>query len=111
MDKSELITRLRKPEWQDLECKKAQHGVSDDAYRTVSAFANTSGGYLVFGVKDVHGELEVVGVLEPDKVQNDFLSTLRTGDKFNRVICVTEDRVEHEGKTILVFHIPESPRL
>lgn len=55
MDKNELLARLRKPEWRDLECKKSQHGVSDDACRTVSAFANTYGGHMVFGVKDVHG--------------------------------------------------------
>jgi ATP-dependent DNA helicase RecG len=41
--------------------QKSQHGVSDDAYRTVSAFANTTGGMLVFGVKDSQGQLDIVG--------------------------------------------------
>lgn len=110
MTKDELIARLKNSEWSDLECKKSQHGVSEDAYRTVSAFANTTGGVLVFGVKDSHGQLEVVGVSEPDKVQNDFLSVLRTGDKLNRIISVKEERFEHDGKTLLVFKIPESLR-
>ena len=110
MTKDELIVRLEKPEWHDLECKKSQHGVSEDAYRTVSAFANTTGGILVFGVKDSHGQLEIVGVSEPDKVQNDFLSVLRTGDKLYRSINVKEERFEHEGKTLLLFSIPESLR-
>lgn len=110
MTNDELIARLNEPEWSDLECKKSEHGVSEDAYRSVSAFANTTGGTLVFGVKDSHGQLEVVGVSEPDKVQNDFLSALRTGDKLNRRISVKEERFEHDGKTLLVFHIPEALR-
>ena len=52
MTKEELVARLKKPEWSDLECKRSRNGVSEDAYRTVSAFSNTEGGSLVFGVKD-----------------------------------------------------------
>jgi ATP-dependent DNA helicase RecG len=110
MTKEQLIARIEKPEWSDFECKRSQHGVSEDAYRTVSAFANTDGGTLVFGVRDSNGQLEIVGVSEPDKVQNDFLSALRTGDKLNRRISAMEERFEHEGKTLLVFHIPEAKR-
>ena len=110
MTKDELIARLSKYEWNDIECKKAQGGVPDDAYKTVSAFANTAGGHLVFGVKDSRGNLEIVGVLDVDKVQNDFLSCLRTGDKLNCVIAAEEAALEHEDKTLLVFYIPEARR-
>jgi ATP-dependent DNA helicase RecG len=110
MTSDELIAQLGKYEWSDVECKKAQHGVPNDAYETVCAFANTAGGYLVFGVKDTQGSLEIVGVIEVDKVQNDFLSCLRIGSKLNRVVAAREDAIEHEGKTLLVFHIPEAQR-
>lgn len=110
MTKDELIARLGKYEWSDVEFKKAQRGVPNSAYETVSAFSNTAGGYLAFGVKDTDGTFEIVGVIEIDKVQNDFLSCLRTGDKLNRVIAVQEDAVEHDGKTLLVFFIPEAQR-
>ena len=110
MTKNELIAKLNKYEWNDVECKKAQKGVPDDAYKTVSAFSNTAGGYLVFGVKDTEGKLEIVGVIEVDKVQNDFLSCIRAGDKLNRGINIQEDAFEHEGRTLLVFHIPEAQR-
>lgn len=109
MTRDELITRLAKYEWNDFECKKAQRGISEDAYKTVSAFANTKGGHLVFGIKDQNGQFEIVGVLDVDKVQNDFLSSLR-GGKLNRIIAVQEDKIEHEGKTLLTFLVPESPR-
>jgi ATP-dependent DNA helicase RecG len=110
MNQDELLARLNKYEWNDVEFKKAQRGVPDDAYETVSAFANTAGGYLVFGVEDNRGSFEIVGVIEVDKVQNDFLSCLRAGRKFNRTISVQESAVEHEGKTLLVFHVPEASR-
>jgi len=110
MTKDELIARLGKYEWSDVEFKRAQRGVSNDAYETVSSFSNTAGGYLVFGVQDNQGGFEVVGVIDVDKVQNDFLSALRSDGKLNRSINVQEDAVEHEGKTLLVFFIPEAER-
>ncbi len=110
MDHEELIARLNKYEWNDVEFKKAQRGVPEDVYESVSAFANTSGGYLVFGVQDNRGSFEIVGVIEVDKVQNDFLSCLRAGNKFNCAISVQESALEHEGKTLLVFHVPEARR-
>ena len=110
MTKEEFIAKIQKYEWKDIECKKAQKVVPEDAYKTVSAFANTAGGRLVFGVEDKKGKLEIVGVLEVDKVQNDFLSTLRARDKLNRIIAVNEDLLEHDDKTLLVFHVPESSR-
>ena len=110
MTREELAERLQKYEWSDIEFKQARLGASQDAYKTVSAFANTAGGWLVFGVREVGGALDVVGVVEVDKVQNDFLSTLRSGKKLNRVITVAEEATEVDGKTLLVFHVPESPR-
>ena len=110
MTREELAERLGKYEWSDIEFKQARKGVSLDAYKTVSAFANTAGGWLVFGVRAAGGALDVVGVVEVDKVQNDFLSTLRAADKLNRVIAVEEKAEEMDGQTLLVFHVPESPR-
>ena len=110
MNQKELIVRLGKYEWSDVEFKKAQRGVPEDVYKSVSAFANTAGGCLVFGVQDNHGEYEIVGVIDVDKVQNDFLSCLRIAGKFNRVIAVHESIMEHDGKTLLVFHVPEASR-
>ena len=109
MTREELQTRLQRYEWRDIEFKEGRRGVPKDAYKTVSAFANTAGGWLVFGVRETDRSFDVVGVVEVDKVQNDFLSTLRAGDKLNRVIAAAEDAHEVDDKTLLVFHVPESP--
>jgi len=110
MDFSELTERLKGCEWNDIEFKRSQKGVSESAYETVSAFSNTAGGHLVFGIKDTNGNYNIVGVLEVDKVQNEFLSTLRTGDKLNRIITAKENIVKSDGKTLLIFYIPEVHR-
>ena len=110
MEKTELIERLKGYEWDDVELKRAQRGVPESAYETVSAFSNTEGGRLVFGVQDKAGQLQIVGVLEVDKVQNDFLSVLRSGQKLNRAIAARGSIVEDAGRTLLVFHIPEARR-
>ena len=102
MNRNELINRLGKFEWSDIEFKEARNRAPRSAYETVSAFANTAGGWLVFGVRDDGGVFEIVGVIEVDKVQGEFLSTLRSGGKINRRIAVREDMLETDGKTLLV---------
>ena len=110
MNQDELLARLNGFEWHDFECKRAQRGVPDDAYKTVSAFANTSGGWIVFGVSEADGQLMVTGVDQPDKVQNDFLSALRGGQKLNRSLLVEPRRFEIDGKHVLAFRVPEAAR-
>ena len=110
MEKAELVERLKGYEWNDVEFKRARRGVPESAYETVSAFSNTEGGWLVFGIGDGAAGYEIVGVLKVDKVQNDFLSVLRSGQKLNRVVAVDERLIEDDGRTLLVFHIPEARR-
>ena len=88
MNRDELIHRLKRYEWSDVEFKEARNQAPKSAYETVSAFANTAGGWLPFGVRDNGGVFEIVGVIEVDKVQGEFLSTLRSGGKVNRAIAV-----------------------
>ena len=52
----------------------------------------------------------VVGVIEVEKVQSDFLNTLRSGQKLSCVIHPDPSVMEHEGKPLLVFFIPEARR-
>jgi hypothetical protein len=83
MDKEALINLINAHEWKEVEFKEAQRNVPKSAYETVSAFANTEGGHLVFGVKKDGENFEIVGVLDVDGVQNSFLSTLRQPDKLS----------------------------
>lgn len=110
LTKDELLDRLKKFEWNDVEFKLCQNGVSRDAYKTVSAFSNTAGGHLVFGIRDNHGKFEIVGVIDVDKTLNDFLGCIRSGEKMGMGIDIEPSTIEHEDKTLLVFCIPEASR-
>lgn len=110
MDQEELVRRLEGYEWNDIEFKLAQLDVPEDAYRTVSAFSNTGGGWLVFGVRDGADGFEIAGVSEVDKVRNAFLSALRSGQKLNRVVEAREQLIDVDGRMLLIFHIPEARR-
>lgn len=110
MDLSELKQLLDGYEWNDVEFKEAQTAVPRNSYETVSAFSNTAGGWLVFGVADQDDGYEVVGVIEVDKVQNEFLTVLHSGDKLNRIISAKEGLIQDGEKTLLIFYIPEARR-
>lgn len=55
MTKEELEKRINEIEWDDSEMKTAQNKLPNDVWETVSAFSNTSGGWIVFGVHQ-HGK-------------------------------------------------------
>ena len=74
MNKSQLLKRLSGIEWDDFEVKEARIDLPKDIVKTVSAFANTTGGYIVFGIKEVSGKFSVSGIERPDKIQNDFIT-------------------------------------
>ena len=81
-----------------------------NAYETVSAFANTDGGHLVFGVRQSGQDVEIVGVLDVDKVQSDFLTPLRQPEKISADVNVQEELCRHEGSDLLIFYVPEAHR-
>jgi ATP-dependent DNA helicase RecG len=110
MNRDELIEKLKGYEWRDLEFKEAKWAVPRDVYTTVSAFSNTDGGHLIFGIKKKENQFEIIGVIDVDKVQNEFLNTLRSGNKISAFIAVQESRVDDEKGTVLIFFIPEASR-
>ncbi len=110
MTLAELKKLLEAGEWNDVEFKEARTDVPKSAFETVSAFANTHGGRLVFGVAQRGESYEVTGVEKPDKVQSDFLSVLHADAKINHDVQVSERRLDVGGKTVLLFAIAENQR-
>lgn len=110
MTTAELLERLNGSEWDDFEVKEAKTDVPKSAWETVSAFSNSSGGWIIFGVKEHRHQdgsiFEIQGVENAEKVEQDFISVLRSNGKFNQRISVQADKKEIGGKTILTFYIP-----
>ena len=110
MNKEKLMKLINAHEWNDIEFKEAQWKVPKSIYETVSAFANTKGGHIVFGIKQTGGSFETVGVIDVDNIQNAFLSALRSESKVNHDILIQENMINVDNKIILVFYIPESSK-
>ena len=110
MNKKALKERLNCREWEDFEAKEAKNSVPKDIWKTVGAFANTEGGHIVLGIMEQEdGQLTVSGVKNIEKVQNDFISTLR-GEKFNIQLSSRGHIFDFEGKKVLLFKINAMPR-
>ncbi len=110
MTRDDLLARLRSIEWNDIEFKEAAWAVPKDALSTVSAFANTTGGHLVFGVAEKNGTFSISGVISADKVQNDFLGQVRDPNKISVFLPIDAELKVFEEGTVIVFHVPEAGR-
>ena len=108
MTKEELLQKLSEIEWDDFECKAAQDKLSEDVWETVSAFSNTSGGWIVFGIKQRGKSFEIQGVNNGEKTESDFLNTLRNGQKFNMRLSAQGQKYNFDGKLVLAFFVPSS---
>ncbi|CAG1006102.1 hypothetical protein METP2_03723 [Methanosarcinales archaeon] len=107
MDQKELFDRLEELEWEDFEVKEAKTSIPKSSFETVSAFSNTNGGWLVFGVSQVDKTFKIIGVEGAEKIEQDFTTTLR-GEKFNQKIKVRCVKYNIDGKIVLAFYIPAS---
>ncbi len=107
MKKEEMLKKISDLEWEDFEVKEAKSEVPKSSWETVSAFSNTTGGWLVFGVKQAGKEFSIEGVSNSEKIESDFLGVLRS-EKFNVVISPKAQRHNFDGKIVLAFYIPPS---
>lgn len=105
LTKTELFAKLQDIEWEDFEAKEAKTDLPKSSWETVSAFSNTAGGWLIFGVRKTGTSFEITGVDKPEKIGQDFTTTLRSR-KFNRKITPVARKFAMGGKHVLAFHIP-----
>ena len=104
MTKDELIRKLDDIEWENFEVKTAANEIPKNVWETVSAFSNTAGGWIIFGVSFNQGKYEIIGIKNPEKIESDFLTVLR-GQKFNVPINVLSKKYNFDNKTVLAFYI------
>ena len=107
MTKEELISHLQDIEWEDFEVKEAKSSLPKNIWETVSAFANTSGGWIVLGVRQNGKYFEIQGVEDVEKLEQDFTSAVRS-QKFNIRLSVSMERHVIDQKNLLAIHIPSS---
>lgn len=112
MTKDQLLEKLNDTEWTDFEVKEAAGGLPKSMWETVCSFANTSGGWIVLGVRETRANglssYEIVGVDNVEKMEQDVVNVLRSVSKFNVPILVSAHRYVFDNKVVLAFYIPSS---
>jgi ATP-dependent DNA helicase RecG len=110
MTRDDLLAALQSIEWNDIEFKEATWAVPKDALSTVSAFANTHGGHLVFGIKQANGTFTVTGVTDADQMQNTFLGQVRDTNKVSAFLPIEPKKHDLPEGIVLAFYVPEATR-
>jgi ATP-dependent DNA helicase RecG len=108
MNKATLLKRLTDIEWDDFEMKDAAAGLPKNIWETVSAFANSSGGWVVLGVAQKGKSFEITGVNSLEKLEQDFVTVLRSRNKFNVLIAPKCRKYNINDKIVLAFFISSS---
>jgi ATP-dependent DNA helicase RecG len=86
-----------------LELKEAQGGVPKSDWESVSAFANTEGGRILFGVSK---DKKVLGLGNAEQIQADVASTIH--QVLTPSIQVRLVLLEIEGKRVVEISVPEA---
>ena len=108
MTKEELIDRINDIEWEDFEAKEAKSELPKNIWKTVSAFANTSGGWIVLGIKQNDKKFEISGVDNAEKLEQDFQGTLRS-QKFNEAVDAKSMLYHIDGHSFFWMDLVEIP--
>lgn len=108
-----VLSSLQLREDKDWEFKLAKGGLPSSLWETYSAMANTDGGVIVLGVKELDGgQFDVQGLDDAVKIERDFWNTINNRGKVNSNLLVNSDvRLEPvDGKTLLVVQVPRAAR-
>lgn len=115
LDSEDDITFLR--ESCSVECKSGvgkdgRGELPKDFWPTYSAFANTHGGIVLLGLKEVGDRFEILGIKDTDKIRKDLFNDLNNRQKVSANLLCDDDVTEHviSGKTILKINIPRASR-
>ena len=110
IDLKRLINENHIYESGNIEYKRARNELPRDFWNTYSAFANTTGGYIILGITENDEQcFEVTGVLDSDHILNQLFSIGNNSNKVSKNILSTEDiEIDNiDGKTVIIIHIPE----
>lgn len=111
MEEIQNILGTKTHEGQHLEFKRSGAHLSKDFWETYSAFANTNGGLILFGVaEDDNKDPVVSGIQNPEEQRAELFSTLANPEKVNQNVLRESDVqiFSVEGKSVMAVYVPEA---
>lgn len=110
----DIATILKGHEKINLEVKAASGGIPNSLWETYSAFANTSGGIIVLGIKEnmSTGAFVPTGVHNPQKMLSDLWNILNNPNKISSNILLDNHIYvsEYDGLSFIVIDVPRADR-
>ena len=103
----------------DIECKLAggkdgKGELPNSFWDSYSAFANTNGGVVILGVKEIkqNNTFEVSGIERVHQIKNDIFKTVNNKNKVSYNLLTDSNIFEWdiEGKTVLLVSVPRATR-
>jgi len=113
MTLEELYEKIDIGENVDIEFKSAKGGFPKSAWETISAFANTAGGYLVLGVVEQGSNLfEIEGIKNPSGLLKTFWDGHNNPQNLSTPVCRESDVgvIDLEKAKVVVICVPEVTR-
>lgn len=95
-----------------FEAKEAKNGIPRDAWETYSAFANTDGGTIVFGLKEEGNSLKVVGVPDAEGRLQNIWNMLNNQEFISSNLLSNNDLriADYEGCKLIIMDVPRAER-
>lgn len=95
-----------------FEAKEARKGIPRDTWDTYSAFANTDGGILVFGLKECEKGLVVEGVSDVDGKIRNIWNTLNNREYISVNLLSNNDirAMNCDGRNLIIMNVPRADR-
>ena len=94
------------------ECKDASGGLPDSLWESYSSFANTDGGVILLGVKEVDRKFSIAGVPKAATLIKRFWDGVNNREKVS--VNILFDRhvysVKYRGRDVVVIEVPRADR-
>jgi ATP-dependent DNA helicase RecG len=109
---ADFLEELGAEETIDREFKEATGGLPRSIWETISAFANTSGGIIVLGLRERDDGLELVGVANPHRLVDELHSQCRNQRKINHDVLPpgSVSIREVDGRAVVVVRVRPAER-